>query len=94
MLSVASSPLLLTTMTADNSTVPEFRAIGVNTLALTIIRDFAVGQTARMVELFLSSLVFGSCPYETSALQPHFSAPILVLGALTTLTLTAIYFLM
>ena len=79
-------------MSADNSTVSEFRAIEVNTLALTIIQDFATSRTARIVELFLSSLVFGSYSRETSTLQLHFSVP--VLGGLTVLALTAISFLM
>ena len=46
-------------MSIDNSTLPSFGTIEINALALNIITEFAVDHPAMMVELSLSSLLFG-----------------------------------
>ena len=60
-------------MSADNSTGFDFRAIEVNTPALSIIRDSTVNAGDTMVEIALFSLLFGESESAYPALVSSFS---------------------
>ena len=67
----------------------DFRAIDVNTPALSIIHDSIINAGDTMVEISLLSLLFGEC------VGISLSAPIShkVIGILTVLSFTSMYFL-
>lgn len=46
-------------MSLDNSTLPDFREIELNTLALDIALHLAFGATDTVVQISLASLLFG-----------------------------------
>ena len=71
------------------STVADFRAIDVNTPALSIIHDSIINVGDTMIEISLLSLLFGEC------VGIPLSTPIShkVAGILTVLSFTSMYFL-
>ena len=46
-------------MSLYNSSLPEFRAIELNTIALHVLQNPAIGTGGTMVQISLSSLSFG-----------------------------------
>ena len=51
-------------MSSDNLTIPEFRAMEINALALEIIRQYALNPGRETVAFALSSLSFGAVSIE------------------------------
>ncbi|PIL36320.1 hypothetical protein GSI_00008 [Ganoderma sinense ZZ0214-1] len=66
----------------NNSTAPDFRSLGINTIALDIVEYYARGAGFGTAELALSSLSFATA-------HSHEMLP----GVLTTLSFTSMYFL-
>ena len=78
-------------MSLYNSTLPEFRAIELNTAALALIQEFALSAVPTTAQISLSSLSFGQEHY----LLPHGSPRLhKCIGVLTIIVGTSIYFLM
>ena len=78
-------------MSLYNSTLPEYRAIELNTAALALIQEFALSAVPTTAQISLSSLSFGQEHY----LLPHGSPRLHeYIGVLTIIVGTSIYFLM